>query len=97
MRLSITFPETNEPRHEISNNAVCATSKGSDHPAHTRSLTRAFASRLNIKLLIEHHLKFLSLKGECTGFSESIHVKMFEITCRGSNYPAFAAGVINTN
>ena len=37
-----------EPRHEISNNVVCATSKGSDQPAHTRSLIRALASRLNI-------------------------------------------------
>ena len=37
-----------EPQHEISNNVVCATSKGSDQPAHTRSLIRAFASRLNI-------------------------------------------------
>ena len=35
-------------RHEISNNLVCATSKGSDQFAHTRSLIRAFASRLNI-------------------------------------------------
>ena len=39
---------TNEPLHEISNNVVCATSKGSDQPAHTRSLIRAIASRLNI-------------------------------------------------
>ena len=46
-----------EPRHEISNNAVYATSKGSDQPAHTRSLIRAFASRLD-KLLTEHHLGF---------------------------------------
>ena len=38
----------NEPVHEISNNVVCATSKASDHPAHMRSLIRAFASRLNI-------------------------------------------------
>ena len=37
-----------EPMHEISNNIVCATSKGSDQPAHMRSLVRAFASRLNI-------------------------------------------------
>ena len=37
-----------EPRNEISNNVVCATSKGSDLPAHTRSLIRALASRLNI-------------------------------------------------
>ena len=37
-----------EPRHEISNNVVCATSKASDQPAHMRRLIRAFASRLNI-------------------------------------------------
>ena len=37
-----------EPWLEISNNAVCATSKGSDQPAHTRRLIRAFAGRLNI-------------------------------------------------
>ena len=50
-------------QHEISNNVVCATSKGSDQPAHMRSLIRVFASRLNIsmiiKLLTEHHLDFL--------------------------------------
>ena len=37
-----------EPCHQISNNVVCATSKASDQPAHTRSLIKAFASRLNI-------------------------------------------------
>ena len=37
-----------KPVHEISNNVVCATSKASDQPAHTRSLIRAFASRLSI-------------------------------------------------
>ena len=35
------------PRHEISNNVVCA-SKGSDKPARTCSQIRAFASRLSI-------------------------------------------------
>ena len=40
-----------EPRHEISNNVVCATNKVSDQPAHMRSLIRAFASRMNILLL----------------------------------------------
>ena len=40
--------KTYEPRHEISNNVVCATSKASDQPAQSRSLIRAFASRLNI-------------------------------------------------
>ena len=29
-----------------------------------------------VKLLAEHHLEFLSLKGGCTGSSESTHVKM---------------------
>ena len=37
-----------DPWHGISNNVVCATSKASDQPAHTRSLNRAFASRLHI-------------------------------------------------
>ena len=37
-----------EPVHETSNNVVCATSKASDQPAHTRSLIREFASRLSI-------------------------------------------------
>ena len=43
-----------EPRHEISNNVVCATSKASDQPAHTRSLIRAFASRLNILRVLSY-------------------------------------------
>ena len=34
--------------HFCTNNVVCATSKASDLPAHTRSLIRAFASRLSI-------------------------------------------------
>ena len=37
-----------ELRHEISNNVICATSIASDQPAHTRSLIRTFANRLNI-------------------------------------------------
>ena len=41
-----------ELEHEISTNVVCAISKASDQPArmpaHTRSLIRAFASRLSI-------------------------------------------------
>ena len=46
--VNVTEKMTFEPWHEISNNVVCATSKGSDQPAHTRSLMKAFASRLNI-------------------------------------------------
>ena len=40
--------EKYEPQHEISNNVVCAAKKASDQPAHTCSLIRALASRLNI-------------------------------------------------
>ena len=45
-----------EPVHEISNNVVCATSKASNQPAHTRSLIRAFASRLSILWLLSYWL-----------------------------------------
>ena len=46
--LSYIFQDLSfEPVHEISNNVVCGTSKASDQPAHTRSLIRAFASRLS--------------------------------------------------
>ena len=44
----------NEPLHEISNNVVCATSKGSDQPAHMRSLIRAFACRLNMLRVLSY-------------------------------------------
>ena len=37
-----------EPRHEISNNVVFATSKGLDQPVHTHSMIRALAFRLNM-------------------------------------------------
>ena len=43
-----------EPVHEISNNLVCATSKASDQPAHTHSLIRACANRLNILWLLSY-------------------------------------------
>ena len=43
-----------EPRHEISNMVVCATSKGSDQPALTRSLIRAFACHLNMLLVLSY-------------------------------------------
>ena len=49
----------NEPWHGISNNVVCATSKASDQPAHTRSLIRAFASRLNILWVLSRRLNII--------------------------------------
>ena len=43
---------------------------------------------MTVKLLTENHLEFLSLKGGCTGSSESTqcqNVKLLEISCTGSN------------
>ena len=48
-----------EPWHEISNNVVCVTSKASDQPAHTHSLIRAFASRLNILWVLSYWLNII--------------------------------------
>ena len=65
--------------HGISNNVICATSKASDQPAHTQSnqsICSLLEYSMSVKLLTEHHLEFLSLKGGCTGSSESKPVKM---------------------
>ena len=67
----------NEPRHEISNNVnnvICATSKASDQSDQSLCLSLVYSMR--VKLLPGHHLEFLSLKGGCTGSSESTIVKM---------------------
>ena len=61
-----TFGSIYETQHEVSNNVVCAISKCSNQSAHTRSLIRAFASRLNI-LYMTRHWPNISLKGGCTG------------------------------
>ena len=67
-------------RPPLESNVVRATIKGSDQPAHTRSLVRAFASRIecsmSVKILFEQYLEFVSLKGGCTDSSESTLVKM---------------------
>ena len=41
-----------------------------------QSLCLSFEYSMIVKLLTEHYLVFLSLKGGCTGVSESTHVKM---------------------
>ena len=41
-----------------------------------QSLCLSLEYSMNVKLLTEHHLEFLSLKGGCTGSSESTLVKM---------------------
>ena len=64
-------------RNEISSNMVCATSKGSDQPAHMRCLIRATASRLNILWLSKHQLEFLSLKGGCPCWSTLVKMPRF--------------------
>ena len=45
-----------------------------------------------VKLLTEHHLGFLSLKGGCRGWSESTLVKcpLLDISCTGSLHNAVA-------
>ena len=74
------IPLQDEPWREISSNVVCATSKGSDQPAHTHRLIRAFASRLNILWLLSYtgwvSFGVSKLKGGYTGMSESTPVKM---------------------
>ena len=41
-----------------------------------QSLCKSLEHSRIVKLLTEHHLEFLSLKGGCRGSSESTHVKM---------------------
>ena len=41
-----------------------------------QSLCKSLKYSMIVKLLTEHHLEFLSLKGGCRGSSESTHVKM---------------------
>ena len=69
-----------EPRHKISNNVVCTTSKASDQPAHARSLIRAFPKRLSN--LAEHYLEFLSLKPVRVYTCQN--ATLLEISCTGS-------------
>ena len=46
------------------------------YPQSDQSLCLSLEHSLTVKLLTEHHLAFLSLKGGCTGSSESTCVKM---------------------
>ena len=45
-------------------------------PAKPQSLCKSLEYSMIVKLLTEHHLEFLSLKGGCTGSTESILVKI---------------------
>ena len=83
------------PQHEISNNVVCATSKTSDQPTHTRNLIRTFASCL--KILYEFFKSYWSniiskLKRRphrLIWVYTCQNATLLEITCRGSNILIF--------
>ena len=63
--------------------SVSATSKASDQPAHTL-LRLPLEYSMIVKLLTEHQLEVLSLKGGCTGSCQN--VTLLENTCRGLYY-----------
>ena len=74
--------------HEISNNVVCATSKGSDQPAQSdQSLCKSLEYSMIVKLLTEHHLEFSKLK---MGLQRLVRVNtcqnatLLELSCHGS-------------
>ena len=46
------------------------------HGQSDQSLCLSLDYSMSVKLLTEHHLEFLNLKGVCTGSSESILVRM---------------------
>ena len=68
-----------EPVHKLSKNCgmcdqqslrlACAYAQSDQSPC----LSLEYS--MNVKLLTEHHLEFICLKGGCTGSSESTHVK----------------------
>ena len=90
-RLSLKVLIYNDPRHGVSNNAVRATSKGSDQPAHTRRLIRAFASRLNNPWFICYwpYTIFKRWLLRLVWVYTCQKTTLLEITCRGSNEPAY--------
>ena len=45
-----------------------------------------------VKLMTEHHLEFLSVKGGCRGLSESTQVKMAHILFRFSVHVLYLSG-----
>ena len=70
-----TKSKTNAPRHEISNNVVCATSNCA-YAQSDQSICSSFEYSMTVWLLTEHYLEFLSLTGGCTGSFESTLVKI---------------------
>ena len=56
--------------HQQSLRPVCAYAQSD------QSLCLSLEYSMIVKLLTEHHLEFLSLKGGCRGLTESTHIKM---------------------
>ena len=89
MLLQISF-QTLEPWHEISNNVVCVSSKASDQSVHTRSLIRAFVSRLNIIWMLSTDRTSFGISKLKRRLQRLIWVytcqnpTLLEITCQGS-------------
>ena len=90
VQTEVFFNKINEPRHEISNNVVCVTSKGSDQPAHTGSPIRAFTCHLNILWLLSYWPTLFGVSKLKRRLCRLVWVytcqnaTLFEITCRGS-------------
>ena len=88
---------TNEPWHEITNNVVSATCKGSDQPAHTRRLIRVFACRLIIIWVLSYWSNLISFSKLNRRLHRFVWVytcqngTLLEITCLVSNIPEYRA------
>ena len=75
--------------HEISNSGMCDQQSFRSACAYAQSdqsLCKSLEYSMTVKLLTEHHLEFLSLKGGCTGSAEStlVNATLLEITYHDS-------------
>ena len=75
--LSMVLSLENEPQHEISNNVVCAASKGPDQSS-DQSLYWSLEYSMPLRPLTEHHLEFLHLK-EAVQARLSLHLSKYHI------------------
>ena len=74
--------KTLELWHEIAINVVCATYKASDQPAHTRSLIRAFASRMNIKWVLSYWPNIIWV----SKLKKRLHRLVWVYTCQNATF-----------
>ena len=81
-----------DPRFEIFNNVVYATSKASDQPAHMRSLIRAFASRLNILSVLSYWPN--SIWAHMIEPRHELYNNVVYATSKASDQPAYMRSLI---